>query len=106
MATKVAVPLDEYVKVQQTEVESSLNRQGAGEQFGHTPTRNELWLHYIACGRAAEMQSIHSPLNVWATGQRLGRDPMALPLEEREKALQETFRLWKEHEASLTSAAL
>ena len=104
MGTRVAVPLDEYLKVQSTEVDSPLNEQGAGEEFHRPPDRNDRWLHYIHVGRAAAMQNIHSQLNLWATGERLGLDPLTLSVEQREAELQKTYRLWKEHHSLEDSA--
>src|SRR3989338_5262742 len=90
------ISLAEYIAAEVKEAESPLNTWGAGEEFNRPPDRNERWLHYIHSGRAAEMEDIHSDLNLWATGLRLGIDPMTLLPEEREKELQETFLLWQE----------
>ncbi|NUM25749.1 MAG: hypothetical protein HUU49_03980 [Candidatus Buchananbacteria bacterium] len=99
---RLGVPLDAYIAVQRTEVTSGLNQIGTREEIrakegkDREPDGNDLWLHYIGVGRAAEMAHIHGELNVWATGQRLGLDPKTLPLEDMERELQLTHRLWHE----------
>lgn len=58
------IPLQLYIDVQRREVDSPLNHYGAWQEFGHEPTSNECWEHYIHCGRSEEMSEIHSDNNI------------------------------------------
>lgn len=87
------IPLPEYLRSQMDEIESALNRWGAGEEFDHDPEdRNERWLHYIHVGRAFDMAEIHSDPIVEATQSRVD-GLMQLDRKEREAELQKTFQI-------------
>ena len=43
---------EQYIHEQLDEIQSDLNKWGAGEQFGHDPDHNELVIHYIQIGAA------------------------------------------------------
>ncbi|MEK7653541.1 MAG: hypothetical protein AAB358_03610 [Patescibacteria group bacterium] len=95
-ARSARIPIAIYLKVQQEEVDSPLNVQGAIEEFGHNPDRSEKWLHYIHCGRAEEFAAIHSDEHIYFTGLAADCDPMALSEEQREALLLATWEMWRD----------
>ena len=54
------MPLVDHNGPQLKEIFSGPNRWFAGQEFGHDPSPLELVLHYIHCGRAAEIASQHN----------------------------------------------
>jgi hypothetical protein len=91
------INMAEYIACQETEVLSPLNVFGTCQEFQTgKPTRNQLWLHYISCGRAQEIARIHSDLNIWGASEVLDIDVMQLPSELREAILFAVYDFWRE----------
>ncbi len=89
-----AIPIADYLAIQEAEVTSDLNGLGAYQEFGHPPDGNERWLHYIHCGRAGQIAEAHSDDNLWYTGQTIGCNPMSLPSALREAVLLVHYEMW------------
>lgn len=56
---KEGLTLEEYLSLQMTEMQSPLNRWGAGLTFGHDPDDNELAEHYVSCGASDRFRETH-----------------------------------------------
>lgn len=52
--------LEQYMQGQLNEMQSALNRWGAGEEFGHDPNNDELAAHYIRSGGARRYAILHN----------------------------------------------
>lgn len=51
---------EQYIQGQITEIQSDLNRWGAGKDLGHDPDCNELVIHYIKSGGARRYAERHN----------------------------------------------
>ena len=78
--------------VQAAEIRTPLNIEGTRKKFcleddAEIPEAL-LLLHYAkGCPRAKEVGEVHSPENLWATGEEIGCDPTDLSPEEMEQAI-------------------
>lgn len=52
--------LEQYIQGQLGEMQSDLNKWGAGEEFGHDPNCEELAIHYIKSGGARRYAELHN----------------------------------------------
>ncbi|OHA83746.1 MAG: hypothetical protein A2481_00600 [Candidatus Yonathbacteria bacterium RIFOXYC2_FULL_47_9] len=52
--------LEQYIRGQFNEMQSDLNKWGAGEEFGHDPSCEELAIHYIKSGGARRYAERHN----------------------------------------------
>ena len=51
---------EQYMQGQMAEINSDLNKWGAGEEFGHDPDHNERAIHYIRVGAAERYAERHN----------------------------------------------
>ena len=51
---------EQYIQGQISEIQSDLNKWGAGEEFGHDPNHDEMALHYVKSGGARRYAERHN----------------------------------------------
>lgn len=90
------IPIETYLDVQKREVLSPLNSWGAGEEVGHPPDPNEMLWHYLHIGRVYVFAAIHGDDHIYYTGLVIDCDPLDLPLDLMEAALQAHWEFWQD----------